>query len=104
MYLLKINKLKEKHTERDKTRYTNTTKNYYVNIIQVQITWISKIIYFMNFSAIPLETLQKSVRPEIRGTTDFFYGGAYPPSKTSLTRRSSFFVADGRAETDSYNK
>ena len=24
----------------------------------------------------------KSIRPEVRGTTDF-YGGAYPPSKTS---------------------
>ena len=45
----------------------------------------------------------KSVRPEVRGTTDV-NGGAYPPSKTSPrtpSRCSSFFAADGRAGTDS---
>ena len=27
-------------------------------------------------------TVTKSIKPEVRGTTDF-YGGAFPPSKTS---------------------
>ena len=36
--------------------------------------------------------LAKSIRPEVRGTTDF-YDGAYPPSKTSPSY--------GWAETDS---
>ena len=43
----------------------------------------------------------KSVMPEIRGTTDF-YCGAYPHPKSlprTSSRRSSFFAADGRAET-----
>ena len=47
----------------------------------------------------------KSVRPEVRETTDF-YGGAYHPSKRlplTPSRRSSFFAVDGRAETDSFN-
>ena len=46
----------------------------------------------------------KSVRPEVRGSTDFD-GGAIPHPKRpprTPSRRSSFFASDGRAETDSY--
>ena len=49
-------------------------------------------------------SVPKSVRPEVRGTTDFFMAEPIPyPKRPPRTpsRRSSFFAADGRAETDS---
>ena len=47
----------------------------------------------------------KSVMPEVRGTTDFMAEPIPHPKHPSRTpsRRSSFFAADGRAETESYN-
>ena len=45
---------------------------------------------------------EKSVRPEVRGTTDF-YGGASSPNRSpprTPSRRSSFFASDGQAETE----
>ena len=46
---------------------------------------------------------QKSVRPEVRETTDFNDGAYSPHPKRpprTPSRHSLFFVTDGRAETD----
>ena len=57
----------------------------------------SKIVHH-NLQSRESVHVAKSVRPLVRGSTDFI-GGAYPPSKTSPSspsRHSSYFATDGR--------
>ena len=75
-----------------------------INDLSIYLLKSTKISFFIFATCGPfckdathiprLTFLNKSDRPEVRGTADF-YGGAYPLSKTS------FFAADRRAGTDS---